>query len=215
MSCSRSSWTLYYHIWYHSFVSCLGTHETSILCNALSLKEYLPSIQLEVVDVLSDCEWRGAPQPSNLSKSIAEAAHYTFLVMPAAAWAWWMPEFLKSTSHSERPCQWKSCTLSICLFLSLLTRVWVFSSSLSYEINLKRRHGSRRFRFITENFVIIVPSILMSFNTLDGFARWPISHTCSALLELPSTYTSPPTFVSEFHAILADDDLYSWRIDAL
>ena len=66
-------------------LSCLSTHEASILCNALSLKEYLPSIQLEVVDVLSDCECRGTPQPSNLNKSIAEAARYTFLMKPAAA----------------------------------------------------------------------------------------------------------------------------------
>ena len=69
-------------------------------------------------------------------------------------------------------------------------------------------------RFVTGSFVISIPSISVSFNTLDGLARRPISHTCSALLELPSTYTSLPTFVSEFCAILADD-LYSWRMDAL
>ena len=54
----------------------------------------------------------------------------------------------------------------------------------------------------------------MSFNRLDGFARRPIAHTCSARLELPSTYSSLPEFISEFRSILSDPH-YSWEMDAL
>lgn len=67
------------------YVSCFSTHEASILRNALSLKEYSPSIQMELVDILSGYGCRRTTQPSNLRNSIAEAARYTFLVKPAAA----------------------------------------------------------------------------------------------------------------------------------
>lgn len=68
-------------------------------------------------------------------------------------------------------------------------------------------------RFVTGSFVICVPSISVSFNTLDGLARRPISHTCSATLELPCTYSSLPEFISEFRSVLSDS--HSWRMDAV
>ena len=212
-----------------SFVSCLSTHEASILRNALSLKEYSPRIQLEVVDVLSGYGCRGAPQPSNLRKSIAEAARYTFLVKPAAALSMMnagIPQthksFWKAMSVEKLHSLYLSLSVSVDKVLSILQEP-IMRNHSEEEVwqYLRRFVGNmtvdelRTFlRFVTGSFVISVPSISVSFNTLDGLARRPISHTCSALLELPSTYTSLPIFVSEFRAILADD-LYSWRMDAL
>ena len=64
-------------------------------------------------------------------------------------------------------------------------------------------------RFITGSSVIMVTSITISFNSLDGFARRPISHTCSAMLEISSTYKSFPEFVSEFRSVLTNSDYCS------
>ena len=68
--------------------------------------------------------------------------------------------------------------------------------------------------FITRSFIISVSSISVSFNTLDCLACWPISHTCSAMLEISSTYTSLPEFASEFDAVLSNP-YYSWWMDSL
>ncbi len=69
-------------------------------------------------------------------------------------------------------------------------------------------------RFVTGSFAISVPNIHVVLNGSDGLARRPMSHTCSATLELSSTYKSFPEFVSEFRAILCDP-VYSWRMDAV
>ena len=73
----------------------------------------------------------------------------------------------------------------------------------------------RRFvRFVTGSFVISVKSIAVGFNRLDGFARRPTVQTCSARIELPSTYASLPEFISEFRTFLSDPK-YSWDMDAV
>ena len=59
-------------------------------------------------------------------------------------------------------------------------------------------------RFVTGSLVISVPNIDVIFNSLDGVGRRPVSHTCSATLELSSTYKYLPEFVAEFQAILSD-----------
>ena len=63
-------------------------------------------------------------------------------------------------------------------------------------------------------FVISVPSINVSFNTLDGLARCPIAHTCTATLEVATTYCTFLEFVDEFRNVLADP-YFSWRMDAM
>ena len=62
--------------------------------------------------------------------------------------------------------------------------------------------------------MISVPAIDIVFNSLDGLARRPIRHTCSAILEISSTYASLPEFVAEFRAVLSDP-VYSWRMDSV
>ena len=84
----------------------------------------------------------------------------------------------------------------------------------SYIGNMSSDELRRFVRFVTGSFVISVKSITVSFNRLDGFARRPIAHTCSARLELASTYSSLPEFVSEFRAFLSDPH-YSWEMNAL
>ena len=44
-------------------------------------------------------------------------------------------------------------------------------------------------RFVTGSLVISVPNIDL-INSLDSLGRWPVSHTCSAILELSSTMNS-------------------------
>ena len=69
-------------------------------------------------------------------------------------------------------------------------------------------------RFVTGSLVISVPNIDVIFNSLNALGRWPVSHTCSATLELSSTYNYLPEFVAEFRAVLSEP-VYSWRMDAV
>ena len=73
----------------------------------------------------------------------------------------------------------------------------------------------RRFlRFTTGSAVLITEKITISYNSLTGFSRRPIAHTCGCVLELPSSYTSYLKFEQEFTSILTNDD-YNWDIHTL
>ena len=86
---------------------------------------------------------------------------------------------------------------------------------LQHFIGNMRSEGVRQFlRFTTGSSVIIAKHISITFYTLSGLKRRPIAHTCSCVLELPSTNLSCLDFEQEFNAILADDE-YSWQMDAI
>lgn len=69
-------------------------------------------------------------------------------------------------------------------------------------------------RFVTGSSVCSAKSITIIFNNLQGLARRPIGHTSSNTLELPSSYLSHLEFITEFQAVLADEE-YSWKMDAI
>ena len=60
--------------------------------------------------------------------------------------------------------------------------------------NLEHRDLRNLLRFVTGSSVMIC----VTFNSLSGLARRPISHTCACTLELPVTYTTYLDFAEEF-----------------
>ena len=214
-----------------SFVSCLSAHEASILREAVSFSgsKYPLSIQAELISILGCYGCKAAPQPANLSQLIIQTAHYTLFLKPAAALGMMnagIPEvhrsFWKDMTVEKLHSLYTTLSVSSSKVLGLFKEP-IMENASQEEVwqYLRRFVGNmtadelRTFlRFVTGSFVITVPSISVAFNTLDGLARRPISHTCSAMLELSSTYTSLPEFVSEFRAVLSDA-YYSWRMDAL
>ena len=60
---------------------------------------------------------------------------------------------------------------------------------------------------------MIDKSIKVNFNSLQGLARRPISHTCSCLLELSTSYSSFLEFEQEFSVVLISED--AWPMDAV
>ena len=66
-------------------------------------------------------------------------------------------------------------------------------------------------RFITGSCVCTTSKIDITFNSLAGFARRPIAHTCNCTLEIPTTYINYD-FHSEFYSILTKtDEEFTWR----
>ena len=66
--------------------------------------------------------------------------------------------------------------------------------------------------FVTGADVICVESIKIEFTKLEGLERRPIAHTCSCVLELPSTYDSYTEFRAEFSNVLAKE---KWQNDIM
>ena len=54
--------------------------------------------------------------------------------------------------------------------------------------NMKQDELSRFLRFVTGSSVVSEKRINIRFNKLEGIARRPITHTCSCLLELSTSY---------------------------
>ncbi|KAJ7386896.1 hypothetical protein OS493_006930 [Desmophyllum pertusum] len=59
---------------------------------------------------------------------------------------------------------------------------------------------------------IMPESIVVSFTSMDGFARRPIAHTCGRHLELPHTYQSFSELSEEFTSLLRDKGAWGFNI---
>ena len=62
-------------------------------------------------------------------------------------------------------------------------------------------------------------AIKVTFNSLDGFARIPFSHTCTCTFEISTTYITYPEFKEDFSILLASDIVAGgksfWAMDAV
>lgn len=87
----------------------------------------------------------------------------------------------------------------------------VFGYLLQYIGNMRVEELRTFLRYVTGSSVMLAKSLTVIFNSLSGFARRPIVHTCNCSINLPSTYMSYMDFEQEFSAILADTQ-YSWEM---
>ncbi len=67
-------------------------------------------------------------------------------------------------------------------------------------------------RFVTGSSVMIDSPITVTFDTLSGFSRRLIAHTCDATIDLPATYATYPEFQQEMVKLLSSD--LAWTMDA-
>lgn len=68
-------------------------------------------------------------------------------------------------------------------------------------------------RFVTGSSSMMAEEITVSFNTLSGMARRPISHTCGCVLELSTCYITYNEFADEFYEVLRSHD--AWAMHAV
>ena len=69
-------------------------------------------------------------------------------------------------------------------------------------------------RFSTGSSAMTAKKINITFNSMSGFARRIIAHTCSCTIEVPTLYNSYADFEKEVNAILLDSE-YTWEMNAL
>ena len=89
------------------------------------------------------------------------------------------------------------------------------SISSDFVGNMKPDESHTFLRFVTGSSVCPAKNIRITFNNLDGFARQPVSHTCSSMLELPTMYKTSSEFMTEFQEVLRSDHDTTWWMDAI
>ncbi len=213
------------------FVGCLSAHESHVLRKALqfSSQKYEPGMQTELASILGCYGCRVLPQPSNLKQLIVQASRYTFSIKPAAAIQlmnagisvkhrpFWMHMSVGRfhavySSLSASPSKVLDLLIEPTIHNNAQEEVWLYLRR--FVGNMTVEEVCTFLRFVTGSFVISVPAIKVTYNTSDGLGRRPIGRTCSAVLEISSTYNSFPEFSKEFAAVLSDP-YYSWRMDSV
>ncbi|KAJ7380549.1 hypothetical protein OS493_009016 [Desmophyllum pertusum] len=66
-------------------------------------------------------------------------------------------------------------------------------------------------RYCTGSNVMVVPRIEVSFVDVSGLARRPVAHTCTARLDLSTSYESYASFCREFSKILTNEDAFRFN----
>ena len=79
-----------------------------------------------------------------------------------------------------------------------------------YIRGLDKSKLERFLKFTTGSELMLFHNLQIRFNQYEGASRRPVAHTCSCILEIPSTYTSFPELREEFTHIL---EANTWEID--
>lgn len=215
-----------------TFAESLCLHEASIVKEALEKGDagtFSCQLMADLTTILSRYGSRVNPSPANLKSQLRDIAKYEQQIKPMAA----ICTMNSGTPSCEKPF-WESFSVDefYSLYLSLSatpakvlsilvepfqensSQARVFEYLQQFIGNMKMDEIRRFLRFTTGSSVLIAEKITVTFNALSGISRRPIAHTCSCVLELPSTYQSFLDFQQEFAAVLADDD-YSWDMLAI
>ena len=86
----------------------------------------------------------------------------------------------------------------------------VFKYLQQFIGHMKVEEVQKFLRFV----ICILQPIKVTFNSLSGLARRPISHTCSSTLELSTSYVTYMDFSTEFSNVLSQV-AFCWKMDSM
>lgn len=221
------------HILISSFADCLSLYESSIIGQALKECALKPKFfsderMSQLVSILSRLGCREVSKPDNFNRLLLQVAKHEFVVKPLGAL-----HGLSSGVPDSHRAFWKGFSVErlINLYnalnatpsqvLALIKEpegmspnaAVVFGYLTIFIGNLTQDELRMFLRFVTGSCVVVTHELLITFNSLTGLARRPISHTCSCTLELPTSYLSYLEFSQEFRQILNID--IAWAMDAI
>ena len=169
----------------------------------------------EVLEFLGNYKTFNRPKPDTISVIISELAHQELIQRPryiAQCWApilrelkdyepFRTPESIAEYFSSKTPTARKvvraiECNPSNDAERQCLDFLKKFIRSLDAS-------ALGTFLKYTTGSDTMPSSLVVSFTSMDGFARRPIAHTCGQHLELPHTYQSFSELSEEFTAILS------------
>ena len=204
--------------------------DQSAIALAISSKApFTQDLTSKLVDIFSRVDCLEMPTPSNVLKLCQRTASYLYIQRPCAA----INEFRKGIPHKYHPF-WSAKGVSglYRLYIALTAtpskvletleepitasvgEQRVFTYLQQFIGHMKIEEVQKFLRFITGSSVCISQSIKVTFNSLSGLARRPISHTCTSTLELSTSYVSYLDFSTEFSSVLSQE-AFCWKMDAM
>ena len=211
------------HILVEAFADSLSPSERSTV--KVSLEEsggqFSESLLQKLIAILSRYGCRVSPTPMTLKSQLVAIAKFEFQIKPLAA----ISSISSGIPHSQKKF-WESFSVEelYSLYATISgtpekvleileepvyendCEVRVFGYLQQLIGDMKRAEIRRFLRFTTGSSVLLGSKISVIFNSLSGLARHPIAHTCSSILELPSTYLNFLDFEQEFKCVLSDNE---------
>ena len=178
----------------------------------------------DILDFLSSYKCFRNPTKENVKDIISELAHQEIIQKPKYIANSWAPvlmdlkllkpfqsiDELQNLFHEKKITHKKLVKLLSCNPVTEAERA-SFEHLKRFIKNLKEDDLSTFLQFTTGSDCVICENIEVTFTSLDGFARRPIAHTLTPLLELPTTYKSFNELSEEFTSILRE--ISSWEFN--
>lgn len=216
-----------------SFVDYLVQYEGQTLKKAFQAAAVCPNqfsqqLSSELMSLLSRHGCVEVPRPANIKSLVTQVARHEFTVKVLAATHSihsGLPQdhqlFWAKFSVSQLYSLYRSLTATPGKIIGMVSEPLnmnsgeqrVFGYFLQFIGNLNPDELRLLLRFITGSSVVIAEKIDVAFNATSGLSCFPFAHTCSPVIELPSTYTTYPDFEHDFRCIL--DSEYSWLMDSI
>lgn len=178
----------------------------------------------DLLEFLGNYKTFKRPNKDNISLIISELAHQELIQRPRYIAQCWAPILceLKDLDPFKTP----DCITEYFSLKTPTTRKVVKSIQSNPSSDAERQCLDFLKKFIrsldtsalgtflkyTTGSDIMPSSIVVSFTSMDGFARRPIAHTCGQHLELPYSYQSFSELSEEFTAILRDKGAWGFNI---
>lgn len=166
----------------------------------------------DILDALSTYNCRKVPTEQNLKTILDEIAHKELVQEPMFVAKCFFPILQRLNSEMNRL---KTIHHELKATAKKVIGMFNFPENMTppqsvtanylkkYVKCLDQHHLELLLRFCTGSDLLIISQITVTF--IEGksdFARNPVAHTCTCLLELPFTYENFPQFKSEFNGIL-------------
>ena len=193
-----------------------------------SRSEISMELKSALVSIFSRFGCLEVPTASNILRLCEQVAMYEFLIKPMAAInaissgiASEHREFWNSMSVHDFHDLYLALTANPLKIIQLIeepcftdpTQEKVFNFLLAFIGTMRADEVQRFLRFVTGSSVCLSGSITICFNTLSGFSRRPIAHTCARSLHLSSMYKTYIEFSDEFNKVLSSSEC--WRMDGI
>lgn len=213
-----------------NFITHLSQYDASTLRDVfqeLGEKSFSSQMHSRLESLLSNYgNWK-KPSPTNLKTLVSGVARHHFLVKPLAHLmamnrgvpvehrVFWSDVNLDSFMNVYLRCNATAASALRIIEEPMLLNAAeeaVFQFLRAYIGDMKNGEVRDFLRFVTGSSALVVDAIKIAFNGLSGLARRPIAHTCSGILELPTSYATLREFSQEFNALLSSE--LSWVMNS-
>ena len=203
-------------VYLEAFLDYLSEVDRFTINQALVLtgSTFPDSLKGRLIEIVSAFNCRQVPTPGALRQTLLQVSKYVFQSKPMLAISEinsGIPEvhrpFWSSKVADDVRALYRCMSITPSKLLALLlepmfsnkAEATVFGYLQQFIGNMLVEQARSFIRFVSGSTSCMANQLEIEFNTLSGFSRRPIAHTCSSTLEISSTYDSYPEFEKEFN----------------